>query len=306
VQAEIQVNESRLPAGNRRRLFWLLAVIAAVLIAVAIYLAVQAISRTAEPADRSVPKNDLVVQALALARAGDVDGAMLSLGVAIASSPGDSHEAHYYRGLILAEQGQHFEALDDFSAAIEQNGEFAEAYAARGTTYSAIRRPATALEDFHKAIEINPTHAPTYVNRGQAYLQMGQPDLAMEDFNGALRIDPGLVAAYFNRGVLHIEMMEPALAVEDFSTCLELAPDIPARTVLQSRSRVYRTQSVRDRGRRFDTVHGFDRGCRGSPSGRSVAAVSHGRNWPVQLNKCIFLCEPAFQEQAWLTDWVRR
>ncbi len=172
--------------------------------------------------------NDFVKLALNQAGQGDVEAALESLDVAIASDVSAAAEAYYYKGIIYAEQAEYADALNAFESGIAANPHMPELFAARATTYATMGRPATALEDFNQAVELDPDYAPTYVNRGQAFLNMGEPDLAMDDFNYALELNPELTAAYFNRGVLYLEKAENDAALEDFHKAIEFSPDAPA------------------------------------------------------------------------------
>ncbi len=185
-------------------------------------------TETTDTENENGSTNDFIKLALTQAGQGDVDTALESLDVAIASDVDAAAEAYYYKGIIFAEQGEYADALDAFELGISANPHMPELFAARATTYATMGRPATALEDFNQAVELDPDYAPTYVNRGQAFLNMGEPDLAMEDFDHALVLNPELTAAYFNRGVLHLEKSENDDALEDFYKAIEFSPDAPA------------------------------------------------------------------------------
>jgi tetratricopeptide (TPR) repeat protein len=50
--------------------------------------------------------------------------------------------------------------------------------------------PDRAIEDFTAALRIDPNYANAYNNRGNAYDDKGMYDRAIEDYTAALRIDP--------------------------------------------------------------------------------------------------------------------
>ena len=185
-------------------------------------------AETTETENENGSTNDFVKLALSQAGQGDVDAALESLDVAIASDVDAAAEAYYYKGIIYAEQAKYADALDAFEQGIAANPHMPELFAARATTYATMGRPATALEDFNQAVELDPDYAPTYVNRGQAFINMGEPDLAMDDFNYALVLNPELTAAYFNRGVLYLEKSENDAALADFDKAIEFSSDAPA------------------------------------------------------------------------------
>src|SRR5262245_60701838 len=75
-------------------------------------------------------------------------------------------------------------------------------YFQRGKERAAKDNFAGAIEDFSAAIAFNPDFAAVYYNRGNAYVAKGELDKAMADFDKAIELDPKLVEAYFNRGCL--------------------------------------------------------------------------------------------------------
>ncbi len=189
---------------------------------------IPAATDTTDTENENGSTNDFIKLALEQAGQGNVEEALKSLDVAIASDVDAAAQAYYYKGIIHAERGDYADALDAFESGISANPHMPELFAARATTYATMGRPATALEDFNQAIELDPGYAATYVNRGQAFLNMGEPDLAIEDFNYALELDPELTAAYFNRGVLYLEKSENDKALADFHKAIEFSPDAPA------------------------------------------------------------------------------
>jgi tetratricopeptide (TPR) repeat protein len=55
-----------------------------------------------------------------------------------------------------------------------------------------------AIEDYTAALRIDPDYAAAYNNRGWVYYRKGLYDQAIEDYTAALRIDPNFTLARNN------------------------------------------------------------------------------------------------------------
>ena len=75
---------------------------------------------------------------------------------------------HNQRGRELLNQHKYAEAIDELSAAIQNQPDLALAYNARGFAYHLQGDAAHALTDLDQAIRLNPTYANAYHNRSVA------------------------------------------------------------------------------------------------------------------------------------------
>ena len=85
---------------------------------------------------------------------------ILPLGLLLLLCSCDLHQKlaqlHFNQGMKKLGAGDDAGALDDFSAAVAQDPQFAEAYLYRGISYLSLSNFTTALKDFDKATELSP------------------------------------------------------------------------------------------------------------------------------------------------------
>lgn len=79
-----------------------------------------------------------------------IDAAEADIDAAAQVDP-NRPEIFYLRGRVAAAQGEHVQAVEAYSAAIERNAEYAEAYEARGDAYVRLRQNPRALDDYRQA-----------------------------------------------------------------------------------------------------------------------------------------------------------
>ncbi len=104
---------------------------------------------------------------------------------------------------VSAYMNQSFEkAVELFSAAIEEEPEFALAYVSRGAAYARLERSKDSLKDFDRAIELKPDYARAYHLRGLEFDKKGEHDRAIADFDKAIELDPEYGAAYYSRAAI--------------------------------------------------------------------------------------------------------
>jgi tetratricopeptide (TPR) repeat protein len=94
--------------------------------------------------------------------------------------PVDAHGFHA-RGNIYSRNGSYERAIEDYSQAIEMDGDFAEAYFDRGFSFYEVGLYQESIADLTRAIELNPEAAHYYGQRSLVYLFADRLDLAEAD-----------------------------------------------------------------------------------------------------------------------------
>jgi tetratricopeptide (TPR) repeat protein len=98
--------------------------------------------------------------------------------------------------------GNVYEAIEDYSKAIEIDNNYSSAYNGRGVAKDDLNDYQGAIEDYSKAIEIDPKFGIAYYNRGIVKADLKDYQGAIEDYSRAIEIDPKDAHAYGNRGIV--------------------------------------------------------------------------------------------------------
>ena len=161
------------------------------------------------------------------------------------ATPADESKVHFEQGNVYLNEKQWYEAIAEYTKAIELNPEFAEAYASRavarleqleynlagGNEYNFV------IADCEKAIELNPllklnsALAIAYVRRGDYYfehaLSEADYDKAIDDYTMAIKIDPLIksrmpVDVYIEQAEDYLYYANYEKAIVYFSKAIEL------------------------------------------------------------------------------------
>lgn len=134
--------------------------------------------------------------------------------------------AYYSRGNVYEREGEHDQAIADYNKAIDLDPKYADAYHNRGAAYRNKGDADRAIVDFNKTLELNPNDAGAYDDRGIASFDKGDVDRAMADYKRAIELDPNLAGAYNNRGIAYDDKGEHDQAIADFTKAIELDPKL--------------------------------------------------------------------------------
>lgn len=137
------------------------------------------------------------------------------------------HWPYRNRGLAHGKQGDHDRAIEDFTAAIRIDPQYAEAYVGRGWSYSRKGLYEQATQDYTTALQIKPRHALAYNNRCLAQRRTGRLDRAIADCTRAIELDMGAEQhwAYTNRARAYHDKRLYDLAIADYGAAIALKPD---------------------------------------------------------------------------------
>ena len=177
-----------------------------------------------QPYDRLSSEN-YVVLSIAFHQRGEHDQALESWTRAIELAP---HRADFYngRGATKSILGDYQDAIADFDRAIELDPQFAVAFNNRGAAKKASNDIPGAIDDYNRAIDLDPQYSEVFSNRGIANRELGQLHDALVDFDRAIELNPTAAAAYSTRAAVKGDLHDYTGAVEDCDIAIELNPNI--------------------------------------------------------------------------------
>jgi tetratricopeptide (TPR) repeat protein len=159
---------------------------------------------------------------------------------------GDGHFGKAGKVMDGMNKGEMTLAIQDYSAAIDADPDYAPTYNSRGSARGSLalaygRKDAEksraedelAVADIGKAIELAPRASWEYFeNRGRAYRRLGKANLAADDYSAALTtgetIPPDrLYVIRYNRGRAYLSLKDYERAEADFDAAARLKPDKP-------------------------------------------------------------------------------
>lgn len=128
------------------------------------------------------------------------------------------------RGFRAYNEGDYHKAVEEYTRAIELDGNNANDYAWRAAAYEKLGEHQKSIDDYTKAIDLDPKVAAAYNNRGNAYIKLGEYEKAIADCTAAIDLDPKAAAAYNNRGLAYRKLGESEKAIEDYDRAIALEP----------------------------------------------------------------------------------
>ncbi|MEO6595942.1 MAG: rhomboid family intramembrane serine protease [Planctomycetota bacterium] len=126
--------------------------------------------------------------------------AALVVGAGIAMRRGAQVDGRLELALLLAQRGEHEQALLVCDEALELDPANAHALAVRGSCLVGLRRFEEALLSLDRAVRQNPNDAWAQCNLGSCLAELGRWDEAVLAFDRAIRIDPDYGWAHGRRG----------------------------------------------------------------------------------------------------------
>jgi len=132
----------------------------------------------------------------------------------------EKYEQYLAQGKQYVEKGakedDYWQAINDFTKAIEINSKDARAYFNRGWAYFYLSEYQKAIDDCTRAIKINPQEAAAYSIRGIVWYDLHEYQKAIDDCTRAIKLNPEYVYAYKHRGDAYYKLGEDQKAIDDF------------------------------------------------------------------------------------------
>ena len=152
---------------------------------------------------------------------------LFSLVVVASGCQGNSDhpEVVFERGRLLAERGNHVEAIPLFDKAESALGDRAELYYQRGVSYQALNLYEKALEDYNKCLSLDSDHTGALNNKGVVLASLDRFQEAADQFGELIRRRSDDVLALRNRGLCLHDLQRFDEAISDYNAALQHAPN---------------------------------------------------------------------------------
>jgi putative GTP pyrophosphokinase len=95
-----------------------------------------------------------------------------------------------HRGMACFAESRYDEALEDFTAALQIDGQCHKSAYYRGVVYCVKKNYSSAIEDFTMALSIHPYHYYSTYRRAQAYYHLEDYPAALADCDTAMQLEP--------------------------------------------------------------------------------------------------------------------
>lgn len=139
------------------------------------------------------------------------------------TSPSDP-KTHNNLGDMYARHNDMNKAIEEFSAAIQLNPNYAAAWYNRGNTYKHMNQDDKALTDFQTAVEKDPTIWQGYMNIAVIQFSKGQLPEAEANLHKALQLNPNNPSLYANLGVVALTKGNKQEALDYLHKALQIDP----------------------------------------------------------------------------------
>jgi tetratricopeptide (TPR) repeat protein len=162
------------------------------------------------------------------------------------------------RGQDLLAEGEFEDAVDAFTAALEEDARNVDALLGRAEAYASLGDSRRALADAERAIildessqayyvralallvdgdfqgalddlstaaQLDPENPDAYVLQADIYSALGETEQALANYDAAIEIDPDNADYYYNRGLIYYNTGDLEAALEDYNAAIEIDPD---------------------------------------------------------------------------------
>ena len=123
--------------------------------------------------------------------------------------------AHFEKGRLLGEAGNHQEALHCFEKVTELKPDRVVGWANRGYALNLLGKNEESLQYFDKAIELDQNDFLAWEYKGMALGNLNKYEKAIECFDKATELDTKNILSWFKKGVAYFTMAKPTMGDED-------------------------------------------------------------------------------------------
>lgn len=133
---------------------------------------------------------------------------------------------HANRAEALVALGRKFEAVGEYTRAVEMAPELAEAWSRRGDAELSLGQAAQARASFTRAVAVKPELVSAHLGLGNALNAQGEFEAALAAFEQAAALNPQSLAAAFNRGNVLRALGRVDEAIAAYDAAIAIQPDL--------------------------------------------------------------------------------
>ena len=150
---------------------------------------------------------------------GRTDEALALLQELVQQRPGVA-DVRVLLAVNLSRAGRHDEAMEQYDALIDIDGDNPEWYVERGRGHWMAGRIDAALADFNRTLSLSPRHVLANMNRGLIHAERGVLAQAVADFTVVINTDATFGGAYYHRALARLKLGDRQGALDDLTACL--------------------------------------------------------------------------------------
>ena len=140
--------------------------------------------------------------------------------------------AHFEKGRLLGEAGNHQEALHCFEKVTELKPDRVVGWANRGYALNLLGKNEESLQYFDKAIELDQNDFLAWEYKGMALGNLNKYEESIECFDKATELDTKNILSWFKKGIAYFRLAKPTMTEQDRKNyeealkCFEKATDL--------------------------------------------------------------------------------
>jgi tetratricopeptide (TPR) repeat protein/CHAT domain-containing protein len=136
-----------------------------------------------------------------------------------------NHEAWFFRGINLREQGRYEEAITSFDWAIKIKPDKYEYWYDRGVVLGNLGQKEEAISSYDRAIEIKSDKYECWHNRGVLLLNLGRYEEAINSYNCAIKINNYFPDSWINKGAALVKLERYEDALDSVDQAIKIKPN---------------------------------------------------------------------------------
>ncbi len=136
-----------------------------------------------------------------------------------------SARQYFKAGEDFYESMSYFDAIEQYTKALELDPDYDKAYVSRAAAYTRIGDYEKAAADYDRALVFNDKDENLYYLSGRVWHLQGKNNIALSKLNQAISLKGNFLEAYQERAVVHMNLGMYDEALEDCKRCLRLKED---------------------------------------------------------------------------------